>query len=71
MLSTRGWRAPQPIWGPSGSVVWSQGLLALTAPDEPPIFSRSRRDNLESSWVGLAGGGPSFSHPWMAAEREK
>ena len=39
------------------------GLLALTAPEEPPIFSSSRKDNLESSWAGLAGGGPSFSHP--------
>lgn len=46
------------------------GVPALTAPDEPPIFSRSRRDSLESNWAGLAGGGPSFSHSWIAAGRE-
>lgn len=68
MLSTRlAWAsailAPRVLCPP-----W--GLPALTAPDEPPIFSRSRRDNLESSWAGLAGGGPSFSHSWIAAGRE-
>lgn len=25
---------------------------------------------MESSWAGLAGGGPSFSHSWIAAGRE-
>lgn len=62
MLSTvLAWRLGQhrtPLCQPSP---W--GLLALTAPEEPPIFSSSRKDNLESSWAGLAGGGPSFSHP--------
>lgn len=46
------------------------GTAALTAPDEPPIFSSSRRDSWESSLAGLAGGGPSLSHSWIAAGGE-
>lgn len=63
MLSTRGWPRPRRTQDPSMSALCPRGLPALTAPDEPPIFSSSRRANLESSWAGLAGGGPSFSHP--------
>lgn len=51
------------------SALRPRGLPALTAPDEPPIFSSSSIDSLESSWAGRAGGGPSFSHPWIAASK--
>lgn len=63
MLSTQVW--PEALANPGPLCVrpHPRGLLALTAPEEPPIFSSSRKDNLESSWAGLAGGGPSFSHP--------
>lgn len=69
-MSTGLWLGPQPARGPSVSALRPWELPALTAPDEPPIFSRSRKDNLERSWAGLAGGGPSFSHSWIAAGRK-
>ena len=64
------WLGPQPVQDPSVLALRPWELPALTAPDEPPIFSSSRMDNLERSWAGLAGGGPSFSHSWIAAGRE-
>lgn len=48
MLSVQVWPGPQPAWDPM-SALRPRGLLLLTAPDEPPIFSSSRRDSLESS----------------------
>ena len=55
--------APGPTQNHSVSAFHPWGLLALTAPEEPPIFSSSRKDNLESSWAGLAGGGRGLGMP--------